>query len=452
MRSLRKWVSIAGGLVICLLLIGTAIGCGTSASTATTAVTAGASTTTAITGGAPSTTESTAATVTTTPSTGGASSTEAAAPGGPIKVGVILDFSFPLSVQGQKELQAYVPWLNEHGGVTVGGKQYTFDMIYYDSKSNADTARAAVERLVNQDKVDYILGDSTVDSWLSVTEPAKKLVIATTPTPGILQPIVKLGFNTLWQNTQAPVVWNWLVKHVDFQTVSGAYADTAEGHAEADRLKSLAPAFGKKIIDIEFYPPTTQDFSAIATKLLSGNPDAFTTQGGGPVNDSLLFKAMTRGGFKGQLFNTVPLTPAQIARVTSLSDVEGLIGAVPAIETDNPPATAQQLKDVYVAKYGSWDNPDMGSVGSFYLLTAAMQKAQSLDPEQLAAVIANGLQFDTPNGTAQMVNRPDLGNQRTVDCCYETRIGQIVQGKSAIKEVIPIDQVVANAATFFSPK
>ena len=46
----------------------------------------------------------------------------------------------------------------------------------------------------------------------------------------------------------------------------------------------------------------------------------------------------------------------------SLDDVQGLVGAVAAIDTDEPPAVAKQLKDLYIAKYGEWTNPDVGFI------------------------------------------------------------------------------------------
>jgi hypothetical protein len=112
-----------------------------------------------------------------------------------LKIGMVLDFGFPLHVDWQKEMDALVPAVNAAGGIDIGGQKYQLEIIMEDSKSNAETARAAVEKLVNQDKVKFILGDETVDGWLSVTEPAGVLVIANTPTPGILQPANKLAFN-----------------------------------------------------------------------------------------------------------------------------------------------------------------------------------------------------------------------------------------------------------------
>ncbi len=368
-----------------------------------------------------------------------------------LKIGMVLNYSFPLDVDWQKEMEALIPALNAAGGLDIGGQKYTIELIMEDSKGNAETARAAAEKLVNQDQVKFILGDETVDGWLTVTEPAGVLVVANTPTPGVLMPQNKLSFNAGYFNTQAPIIWDWFAKNfTDIQSFAGAYIDAPQGQAEAGKLQALSAAFGKEVVASEFYPPGTQDFSAIATKIASKNPDAFTTQGGGPVSDSLLFKSLRTAGWTGQLFNTVPLSPPQIAKVISLDDVQGLVGAVAAIDTDVPPAIAQQLKDLYVAKYGEWTNPDVGFINTFYCLKAALEQSGSIDPLVVAETIAAGMTFETANGTAKMINRPDMGNDRCVDAVYETRVGQIEGSSMKILATISPADGEAAARILFS--
>jgi len=368
-----------------------------------------------------------------------------------LKIGMVLNFSFPLHVDWQKEMDALIPAINDAGGLDIGGKKYQIEMIMEDSKSNAETARAAVEKLVNQDKVKFILGDETVDGWLSVTEPAGVLVVANTPTPGILQPENQLAFNAGYFNTQAPIIWNWFAENYpEINSFCAAYIDAPQGQAEAGKLEALAGAFDKEITAVEFYPDGTQDFSAIATKLTADDPDAFTTQGGGPVADSLLFKSLATAGWDGQLFNTVPLSPPQIAKVISLDDVQGLVGAVALIDTDSPPPVAQNLKDLYVGEYGEWTNPDVGFISTFYCLKAALEQSGSIDPAIVAATIASGMTFESANGPGRMINRPDLGNDRTIDCVYETRVGQIVGDTSEIVAVISSEDGEEAARILFS--
>ncbi len=48
--------------------------------------------------------------------------------------------------------------IKENGGVKVGDKCYNFKVIYYDDESKGDRGATLAERLINQDKVQYMLG------------------------------------------------------------------------------------------------------------------------------------------------------------------------------------------------------------------------------------------------------------------------------------------------------
>ncbi|MCP4430468.1 MAG: ABC transporter substrate-binding protein, partial [Gammaproteobacteria bacterium] len=48
--------------------------------------------------------------------------------------------------------------IKENGGVKFGGKCYNFRVIYYDDESKGDRGATLAERLISQDKVQYMLG------------------------------------------------------------------------------------------------------------------------------------------------------------------------------------------------------------------------------------------------------------------------------------------------------
>ena len=75
-----------------------------------------------------------------------------------LKVGALMNFSFPLHVQYKKQLDAIVPEFNKKGGLVIQGQKYDIELIVYDSKFNAETARSATERLIYRDKVHFIMG------------------------------------------------------------------------------------------------------------------------------------------------------------------------------------------------------------------------------------------------------------------------------------------------------
>ncbi len=93
-----------------------------------------------------------------------------------------------------------------------------------------------------------------------------------------------------------------------------------------------------------------------------------------------------------------------------------------------------------MAKFKKWDYPDPVYVSQWYMLKAALQKAGSIDPEKVAAVLNNGLKFEAPNGVGQMISRPDLGISRTVDVIYAMPIKQITGGQVKMIDTMTLEQ------------
>ena len=61
-------------------------------------------------------------------------------------------------VHAQKGYEYAISKIKENGGVKVGGKCYNFKVIYYDDESKGDRGATLAERLISQDKVQYMLG------------------------------------------------------------------------------------------------------------------------------------------------------------------------------------------------------------------------------------------------------------------------------------------------------
>ena len=51
----------------------------------------------------------------------------------------------------------WVKEVNAAGGIKLGDKRVPIEVVQYDDRSNAEEAVRALERLINQDKVDFIL-------------------------------------------------------------------------------------------------------------------------------------------------------------------------------------------------------------------------------------------------------------------------------------------------------
>src|SRR5262245_24016640 len=78
-----------------------------------------------------------------------------------IKIGWAISKTGPFAAgAGVTTLPNYQVWVkdvNDAGGIMIGGKRVRIEVIEYDDRSNSEEAVRAIERLAEQDKVDFIL-------------------------------------------------------------------------------------------------------------------------------------------------------------------------------------------------------------------------------------------------------------------------------------------------------
>jgi branched-chain amino acid transport system substrate-binding protein len=122
----------------------------------------------------------------------------AAAQPEPIRIGAFLSVTGPAAFLGdpeQKTLELYVEKVNAAGGV-LGRK---LQLYAYDSAGDAEKARAYVKRLIDQDKVDALVGGSTTGETMAavpLAEAAGLPFISLAGAVVIVEPVKKWVFKT----------------------------------------------------------------------------------------------------------------------------------------------------------------------------------------------------------------------------------------------------------------
>jgi len=116
----------------------------------------------------------------------------------PVRIGAFLAVTGPAAFLGdpeQKTLELYIEKLNAAGGV-LGRK---LQLVSYDSAGDAEKARTFAKRLIEQDKVDVIVGGSTTGETMAVVplaEAAGMPFISLAGAVVIIEPVKKWVFKT----------------------------------------------------------------------------------------------------------------------------------------------------------------------------------------------------------------------------------------------------------------
>ena len=121
-----------------------------------------------------------------------------ALPQEPIRIGAFLAVTGPAAFLGdpeQKTLELYVEKLNAEGGL-LGRK---LQLYAYDSAGDAEKARAYVKRLIEQDRVDVIVGGSTTGETMAAVPLAESAGVPFVSLAGavvIIEPVKTWVFKT----------------------------------------------------------------------------------------------------------------------------------------------------------------------------------------------------------------------------------------------------------------
>jgi ABC-type branched-subunit amino acid transport system substrate-binding protein len=440
-RQFLKMAGIAGATVAVAGGLGGALAaCGGDDTTTTTA--AAATTTTPAAGG----TETTApvATETTAATTGGGTQV--------IKIGNLTDFAIPPLVNTRKALEAVVEGFNADGGIKVGGTAYTMELISYDTKSDPNTARSAVERLISQDKVSVIFGDQTASNWATETEAAKVLALVGTPLKDVYKPEYKYTFVTSKLPTEAPVRLGWLptYKGAPIAKYVLIFPDDPPGQNQMKDVAATLTALGQPFENVTFTASTT-DFSAVATKALSLNGDCVII-GGSPVMFGQMYRALSAAGSKAFVTITAEVSLGELNTLIPLTELDGTIVGLMSWDTDTPNPVCKQVVDYYAKKYGKWDDPSF-DIDTFYAFKAALEKAGSADTTAMAEALGSGLAFDGPHGASKMIPRADAGvTDRTVCLIMEYSDATLMGGKATNFKSVSLAESESFALTAWGTK
>lgn len=197
--------------------------------------------------------------------------------GGTIKVGYVNPTTGSLAGNGEgcdwvvKQITDYV---KEHP-ITVDGKEMDFQVIVYDSESDANKCSELTQKLVEEDQVDMIIAIQTPNTVIPVVGQAERYEVPCIATQAPIDPVAHsqdefnwtyLSFYTLddvYESQRAL----WTV--AGYAPNSGAkvgllFANDADGTAWHDLFVKRLAEDGYTTVDPGQYPSGTTDFTNLA--------------------------------------------------------------------------------------------------------------------------------------------------------------------------------------------
>jgi branched-chain amino acid transport system substrate-binding protein len=252
-----------------------------------------------------------------------------------LKVGLSVSLSGPnssLGVPYAKGMQAALAYKPEVNGRKI-------QLIVLDDGSDPTTAGRNARKLVEEEKVDVLMGTSGVPAAIAMAQvgrDAKVPMIGLTPIQ--LDPAENGWVFTVAQPTQLMIdAVVERMKKDGIKTVGYIGFSDAWGDLVYNALMKAAPAAGIKVLGNERYARADASVTGQVLKLVAMRPDAVMTGGAGTPG-ALPFLALAERGFKGPVYGQHGLINPDFVRVVGASGQGALMPTGPVIVAEQLPA------------------------------------------------------------------------------------------------------------------
>lgn len=187
----------------------------------------------------------------------------------PIKIGSVLSVTGPAAFLGDPELktlQLYVSDINKKGGVL--GRQ--LQLVHYDDGSDAGKANGFTKRLIDDDKVDILIGGTTTGATMSAVPLVERAGIPFISLAGavvIIEPVKKWVFKTPHTDRMAAEKVFDDMKKRGISKVALLSETSGFGASGKKETEAVAGKYGITLVANETYGPKDTDMSPQLTKI-----------------------------------------------------------------------------------------------------------------------------------------------------------------------------------------
>ena len=334
----------------------------------------------------------------------------------PIRIGTFLTVTGPASFLGDPELrtlQMYVEELNARGGV-LGRK---LELVHYDTVGQAKEAVTFVKRLIQNDKVDVIVGGSSTGDTMAAIPEVEKAGIPLISLAGgveIVEPVKKWVFKTPHTDRMAAIrIFEDMKKRGirKFALISG---DGGYDKSGRKQVLELAPSHGLEVVADESYGNKDTDMTTQLTKIRATDAQAILNFGFGAAPAIVTRNVRQLGitlpvyqshGVGSKKFIEMAGEAAEGVRLPAAA----LVVAEQLADSDPQKKVLLDYKAKFQAKHGEVSTFGGHAYDAFCIADEAIQRAGSTDPARVRDVIEKTRGFVGTAGVFHMSPQDHMG-------------------------------------------
>lgn len=223
-----------------------------------------------------------------------------------LKIGFVGVTSGPAAAWGisnQRSMEARAAWLNELGGVSIGGTTYDIEIVSFDDQKDPKRSIAGMEKMA-QEGIHYVVGPNVDDGAAAVRPVAEANGIMYFPYafPKSLytKPASNAVLGMVANYQSGPAIYKYLMENEGVKKVAFIAANESDPLSQRDGGVAAAEALGLDVVSSSVtYQVDTTDFTPVLTPVMRARPDLLVLSGVSPANAPQLIRSARELGYQG---------------------------------------------------------------------------------------------------------------------------------------------------------
>jgi branched-chain amino acid transport system substrate-binding protein len=353
----------------------------------------------------------------------------------PIRIGAFLAVTGPAAFLGdpeQKTLELYVEKLNAAGGV-LGRK---LQLVSYDAAGDAEKARTFAKRLIEQDKVDVIIGGTSTGETMAViplVEAAGMPFISLAGAVVIVEPVKKWVFKTPHTDRMACERIFLDMRARNIQKIGLISGDGGFDKSMRAQCLAVAPTYSIQIVADESYGGGNTDMTAQLTKIKGTAGVQAVLNAGFGAGPAIVTKNFKQLGMSVPLYQSHGVASKEFIKLAG-DAAEGVrLPAAAVLAADQLPAGDPQraVSVAYKREYEARYKQDISTFGGhaydgLMIAVGAIKRAGSTDKAKVRDAIEATHGFIGTGGVVNMSPSDHMGLDLTHFRMLEVKKGSWV--------------------------
>ena len=349
-----------------------------------------------------------------------------------VRIGTFLSVTGPASFLGDPELKTlemYVDKINAEGGV-LGRK---LQLVSYDDSGDAEKARTFAKRLIEQDKVDVIVGGSTTGTTMAavpLAEAAGTPFISLAGAVVIVEPVKKWVFKT--PHTDRMACEKIFADAQSRKLTKVALISGSGGFDKSMRAEcvKVASKYGVDLVADETYGANDTDMTAQLTKIKGSGAQAVLNAGFGQ-GPAIVTRNYRQVGLAVPLYQSHGVASREFIKLAGAAAEGVRLPAAALLVSDILPAEDPQKPIVasYRKQYEDKFKTDVSTFGGhaydgLMLAVTAIKAAGSTDKAKVRDALERTRGYVGTGGIVNMNANDHMGLDLTAFRMLEVKDGK----------------------------